>query len=423
MRKKLVFLLPVLLLLVLSLSCARKDLSPYEADTNHDAANASIAVLNLDVSGRLIDNNLAVGTDPEDQTSWITIMFSNNMEGGNVDVHVYEYTTSGIDDEVEFTKEWDHGTFGSVLLLKPADDLDYNQNYVLKINASGTYDRYGKKLDKDGDEVGGETPDDDYLFYFVTRKSDGSNGDAIPWIEDTLTPVVTSGVSTTDGSSIYGTLYFDFSICIKVEDRTYNSGGTVVYDDIDDNTVNENTVKVLDYYTGQEVKGSVSYNKDNTSPLYRYVIFEPDDQFQPDHKYILRLYADIKDEAGNKLWETFPYIDYTFTTFYQDHNGDTLEIDFRSPYIINYQRDGVYGKIYFNEPIDHNTVGPATIYATSGRQLTYQVGEVMYNGKLVSVVVVSRVDGHNISGTTVRITGAIKDLAGNLKGSTSTHTF
>ena len=90
---------------------------------------------------------------------------------------------------------------------------------------------------------------------------------------------------------------------------------------------------------------------------------------------------------------------------------------------MDYQRDGVYGKIYFSEPIDHNTVGPATIYATSGMQLTYQVGEVMYNGKLVSVVFVSRVDGNNIAGTTVRITGAIKDLAGNLKGCLNTHTF
>ncbi|MCD6277086.1 Ig-like domain-containing protein [candidate division WOR-3 bacterium] len=423
MRRKLVFLLPVLLLLVLSVSCARKDLSPYEADTDHDAADMSTAVLNLDVTGRLIDDNVAVGTEKDDPTSWITIMFSNNMEGGNVDVHVYEYTKSGIDDEVEFTKEWDHGSFGSVLLLKPADDLDYNKNYVLKINASGTFDRYGKKLDKDGDEVGGETPDDDYLFYFVTRKSDGSDGDAIPWIEDTLTPVVSSGVRSTDGSNTFTTLYFDYRICIKIEDRTYDTTGAIIDTFIDDETVNENTVKVLDYYTGEEVSGSVTYNEDNSSSLNRYVIFKPDDDFQPDHRYILRLYADIKDEAGNKLWETDPYIDYIFTTSDQDHNGDTLEIDFRPPYIVDYQRDGVYGKIYFSEPIDHNTVGPATIYATSGMQLTYQVGEVMYNGKLVSVVFVSRVDGNNIAGTTVRITGAIKDLAGNLKGCLNTHTF
>ena len=243
-----------------------------------------------------------------------------------------------------------------------------------------------------------------------------------PLLEDTLAPYLASGIYyVLDDGTVVGTPWIDVNIAIDVLDRTFDVDGSIIDQGVDENTVNNQTVKLFEKHSGEEVEGSVSYDNEGGSSTFGRILFAPDGNLKPGTEYVLRLYGVIADNVGNKLKET-ANIEYTFTTADRSSDGSEVAEDVTPPYVESWGSNSSYEVyIVFSERIDHSTVGPATIYADV--DLAYDIVDFEDGGKFKTKVILHRRDEDSFAGVTIYVTGAIKDLAGNIKGYLSTHTF
>jgi len=171
---------PVLTSLVIALSllllftgCPKKDTNPVAPGTDDSNYRPGYTDQNpvtyylADPQGGgpfvLSPSALIDHTNPQ---TWIYINFEGRMDPSNVDIKVTNVSTGG-DLALEFV--WSIGGV-STLILKPTANLTVNATYALQVNAAGTKDVAGNMLDFDGDNVGGESPDDNLVERFTTHR-------------------------------------------------------------------------------------------------------------------------------------------------------------------------------------------------------------------------------------------------------------
>ncbi|MDD2715468.1 MAG: Ig-like domain-containing protein [Candidatus Wallbacteria bacterium] len=150
----------------------------------------------------------------------------------------------------------DYNPLISKLLLTPAENLDYNQNYQVTIGSTVS--------DLAGNRMSAEK----------------------------LIPFKIEAQPDLDPPEILKTAPGDQEEGVKCD-----AACKVVFSEaLDDHTVNEYTVVLEDQNSAAKVNGAVRYLREENS-----LEFVPDKPLPPEHKYTLNLSPDISDRIGNKL--------------------------------------------------------------------------------------------------------------------------
>lgn len=410
--KKLTILFLVITLIFAG--CAKKDISPLSPDT--DVIGSDSNPVEFTVSG--IEETDSMGVDPEEEASWIYVHFNDVIDENSTGIKVEE--TDG--DEVSYDMEWEISGGQTDLTMKPQDELDYNTTYIIRVIGSEVSDNKGNNLDLDGDEVGGEEPDDNYAKVFQTCNSDGTDGDW-PWLmEDYFYPTINTSLYAVLGGSYEPYYWTDVDLAIDVTDQTWASDTTMVPAGVDVNTVNENTVILIERDSGDQVAVSdIDYEADTSNTDFGRITLKPDENLKPGTWYTFKLLGEIADEAGNKLDKNnVVAFEEEFLTMSSDHDSSSVADDVIPPSIDNWIDGYSYFEVEFSEKLDETTVNASTIYLIDGGERVPGGLTVMIeDGKTVVRFTPSQV---YVNGTAY-VTGEIKDVAGNKKGDTSTNTF
>ncbi|MCD6399182.1 Ig-like domain-containing protein [candidate division WOR-3 bacterium] len=407
-------ILTLVSLMVITIGCAKKDLSPVSPSTSVSTTDRNPLHV-TDISGTIIDKPDSVGVDPSDEASWIYIHFDDVVNTASAGILVKK--TNG--DTISFSKEWSVSGGETDLILKPSSNLDYNTTYILWLIASEVSDQNGNLLDNDGDGKTGENPDDNIWKAFTTFKVDGSRGNWPSNPGDIVHPWRNSGVYFLIGGTTTSYIWTDVDVAVDIMDLDSNYALTGV----DPNTINSNTVMIIEKNSGYKVPlESITYEGDTSASDFGRVLLKPQNDLKPATTYFLRLLGSIADKAGNKLDEN-NYIAYEgyFTTLACNHDSTVCAEDVTPPSVVAWHNLGSSFEVEFSERIDRNTITLSTIY------LSYPgYGEGVLTVRDEdghTIVKFTRGDGNSVSGYTAYVTGEIKDLAGNRKGGTSSHNF
>lgn len=416
--KKIILIFAVAILV--TIGCAKKDINPLSPDVGHLTTDEK--PLNLSsIVGTLMNVRDSVGVEPTDEASWIYIYFDDVVNTASTGIKVEE--TDG--DEVAYTYEWSVSGGRSDLLMKPTSSLNHNTTYILKLIAGDVFDVRGNYLDMDGDEVGGESPDDDYIYPFATFRSDETKGNWPVYDKDTIGPWRSGGAYFIDkDGNTTGLIWRDINIAIDVFD-TDASLATVA---ADPNTINETTVMIIERNTGEEFPlASVTYEDNDTEPEFGRITVNPDGNLKAGTIYDLRLLGSIADTAGNKLDEVdYIHYEYGFMTRACDFDSTECADDIVPPTVIDWDvinepYNGAAFEVEFSEVIDESTISLSTVYLSYPGYV--DGGLSIRNEGGHTIVRFTRGDGGSVYGYTGYVTSEVKDMAGNRKGWTSSHSF
>ncbi len=240
--KKFIFILIAILLVF---SCAKKDLSVFESETDHSARmEVDFGRIDAWFYGGWVDNPNSVPYNKDSAGSWIYIEWNTDMQGGTADVKVYK--VEDMSTPVPYTTTWQYGNKWSLQILKPNDNLFPNQTYVVVFNGSGIRDAYGNALDIDNDGKMGEIRDDNFYRSFSTRKDDGSPSVIKPIREDLSSPYVFLSafpMHPTDTTVALVAWCYDARICVSIRDNKPDTLGGSLKSSLDPATVNSNNIK------------------------------------------------------------------------------------------------------------------------------------------------------------------------------------
>lgn len=417
MKKTILIFIVVTLVLIW---CAKTGISPLSPEEDYKMSEEKPIHLRS-ISGTLIDHSDLVSIYPDDEASWIFICFDGAIDTSKTGIVVEE--TNG--DEVQYDKEWNITSRETEFILKPADTLDYNTTYIIKVIASEVSDIKGNFLGKGDDNVGGERPDDYYIFAFTTFQSDGSPGDYAVNLEDIFHPWIASGIYFLIGDSLVLDIWTDVNVSIDIYDLNWNEAdSSVVIVGADIKTIDETSVMLIFKDSGEEVGlSSVTYEDDTSATDFGRITVKPARHLKPGTTYNLRLLSSIADKAGNKL-KKVGYIAYeeSFTTLYCNHDSSECTDDVTAPSIESWINLKTAFEVEFREKVDRNTVTESTVYLEEGGVRIAGVLTIREE-RGHTIVRFTRNDGNSVFGATAFISSEIKDLSGNRKGSIESHVF
>jgi hypothetical protein len=397
----------------LTTNCANQAITPFSPETDEIPSKLP------SISRMFVYNKDSVSVYPESENSWLYIDFFGEIDTSTAGVIIERF--DGI--EVPYFKKWSIKGRKTELILKPQDTLEYNTTYLLKIISNKIIDINNNLIDKDSDGIGGENIDDDHFYTFTTLKSDGSSGDYAVSLTDIFRPFIWRDIYFLAGDSTVKEIWTDVDIAINIYDLTWSKKDkSLIIRSVDANTVNDSTIMLISN-NGEEVKvtSSIAYESDTAKENFGRVVIDPEENLKPEKSYILRIFGSIKDEAGNELWEYNNIaLEKKFKTL--SCNYDSSECLVKAPTIINWIYLGSSFEVEFSKRIDRNTININTIYLEeNGIRIDGDLS--IRNAGRNSIVVFSRKDGKNISGTTAYVTSLISDLKGNKKGVTESHDF
>jgi len=415
--KKIVLIFAVLILIVAG--CAKKDINPLSPETTLLTTDEN--PLHLEgVSGTLVTDPTSVGVHPDDEASWIYIHFDDVVNTTSTGIKVEEADGG----EVAYTYEWSTSGGQSDLLMKPVADLDYNTTYILKLYAGDVYDIRGNFLDSDMDDIGGESPDDDYILLFATVRSNGLPGDSPFNLEDIYHPWISGPMYFLIGDSVVYDVWTDVDVAINIVDLTIDASDSSLHIvGVDPNTINGTTMMLILANSGEKVSlDGVTYEDDTSETNFGRVTVKPEENLEPGTEYFLRIFGAIADEAGNKLDEDdIIEAEYYFTTLGRNIDSTEVADDIEPPYVVSWSALNSHFEVEFSEEIDESTIALSTVYLSYPG---YGDGVLsIRNEGGHTIVRFTRGDGNSVSGYTGWVSPEIKDLAGNRKGSSSSHSF
>ncbi len=400
--------------------CANQGINPLSPDTEVLGSIGNPIHL-VDISGTPIGDRDSVTVYPDKEEGWIYIHFDGVVDTLTKGILVEK--TDGI--KVPYNKEWKVSGGKTDLTLKPRDTLDYNTTYILKIITSKVSDINGNLLDRDGDGVGGESPDDYYIYGFTTFKLNGSHGDYAVNMEDKFSPGIVPGMYFLIGDSVVSDAWTDVDVAIDIYDLTWDRrDGSVVIVGADKKTIDETTVTLVSIDKGEEVALSdVIYGDDTSAIDFGRITVKPAHNLKPNTAYIMRLLGSIADNKGNKLWR-YDNIAFEgeFTTLACNHDSSECREVIIPFTVVTWTNLGSSFEVEFSGKIDRNTITKSTIYLEVGGVRIGGILSVRDEGTH-TIVRFSRVDGNSVSGTTAYVTFEISDLAGNRREKTETHAF
>jgi hypothetical protein len=415
MKKALILFLIVSLIVI---SCTEKDTSPL-GPTTTDVSTSEDNPVEISF-GQSLTAQDSVAVNPNDPGSWIYLRFNDIIDTSNTTGIRISTTTEGT--YVPITLEWDVSGGETDLNIKPQGNFQFNTTYVLRITGNEVVDVYGNTLDLDGDGKEGEAPDDNLIIPFQTFRSDSTVGDPPVIFDDTLAPLLTSGLYfLRRGDTVTANAWTDAKLAVDIIDLKINSAdSTIIIVGVPSSSLNGNTIKLLERDSGNEVGTSISYVGDNTDPDFGRVKITPTNDLLPGTYYKLQLLGSIDDARGNKLNKVnYLAAEFLFKTLASDEDSTSVKKDITPPDIAGWSSSGSSFEVTFTERIDPETISSATIYISSGMEGFLSVREVLN----YTVVRFTSKSGGSVSGNTAVVTADIKDLAGNRKQSISTNTF
>jgi hypothetical protein len=351
--------------------------------------------------------------------SRITCEFSTRIDTLTLATAFTLEDTSGTEVDLNFA--WAIGA-NSLININPAADLDHNTTYILSLEASALRNEAGDMLDMDGDEIGGETPDDDRTYRFTTIQADSTTpGVVMPQTDDVLAPVVVGDPLFIVDNDTVLVKYLDVSVALKIVDRYYDDNGGILRRELSASEFTSSTVILREYNSKSPVTGVITY-ADST------LMFNPAANLDAGTQYELVLKAQqITDDAGNKLSRTGD-LSYSFTTYDRTYDGSIIIDDITPPTVADTDPFSDRFAIDFSEEIDPTSINAATIVVTyngrpnpGGLVISRYVRGSSPTGFATTVTFYpNNPDWH---GTQVVVKASIKDLAGNRKGSDSSYSW
>jgi hypothetical protein len=374
------------------------------------------AVSSLSVSGAVVKNRDSVGVQKFDESSWIRLPFMEEVDTSSGGIRVFNV----VGEEVPFMKEWVFSGDGTILIMKPGERLNYNTVYILNVSGAEMYDLKGRHLDLNRDGVRGEVLADNFVFPFVTFKSDNSKGDWKDAVSDKIPPFVVPSLNFIIEGQCTDYVWTDVDIALNIYDYTWEAADTsITFRAVDAATLNKSKFKIIDEQSNKEVViKDIEYIGDKNSENFGRVLIDPVDNLNPDSFYILKVLEGISDSNGNKLGTGNSVVfEKRFRTLFCNSDSTRCIEDKTAPVILNWRNIGPAFEISFSELIDPKSITDRSVYIEGVE------GELSYRNEcgqtFVRFITSRRI---SLFGYTAFVTGEIRDLSGN-KVKESSHYF
>lgn len=311
MKKILILMTIAGLMLIAIFSCNKRETNPIETDPDISDFNPGVNqagffdIVTEPTGGPLsLPEGMAV-IDSDAPEAQIGCEFATRLDSATIDSAFSLVNSDGAEVALEF--EFNFGPH-TVVYIRPTANLAYNTTYILSISAALLKNEAGDMLDVDGDNVGGETPDDNLSYRFTTHFQGDSFNDI-------------------DNDGIY--------------DGQVDSNGDHIWEDVNSEgeTIGETFTDEFPYNNTWD--NGESYIDDNGNDSYdageRYTDINPDsvfnaeaEDFEDDNQ---NGYADLgeffNDADGDSTWDDAEsYTDLNFngdwdnTELRYDHNGN-----------------------------------------------------------------------------------------------------
>jgi hypothetical protein len=359
------------------------------------------------ISGNIISNRDSVGVQKYDESSWISLQFKGEIDTTSIGIKVIDINGN----KIPFIREWSVYKDITILVLKPLERLSYNTGYILKVSGTEIYRVNGKYVDFDGDKIAGEVIDDDFVFPFVTVKTDDSKGDWSFVSKDQIPPFVAPVVFFLAGEKATPYIWTDANIALYIYDYTWELADTsIIVGAVDSSTVKKNNFEIIDKNSKEKIPlESVTYAGNPGTPNFGRVIIDPSFDLKPDRWYLLRVLGGISDMYDNKLGrDDSAVFEKKFRTFFCNHDSTECVKDTTSPVVLNWRNLGPSFEVGFSELIDAASVTDSSVYLSEAR------GELSVRNEcgqtFVRFTTLKRI---SVSGHTGFVTEGVKDLAGN----------
>ena len=329
---------------------------------------------------------------------------------------------------IPVTLSWNVGHGYSTLTAHPTSALEPEKLYWIKLSGSSITDTYGNRLDLDGDDVGGETVDDDYEFYFVTYNNSGAAGvptDPAVLVVDREAPAISGGLFCwINTASVPATnIYVDAPFYLRLTDQNLLLDRSD-YDAVTGyaGTINDSKIWLINNETKVKIACTITFGNDPDATYgisNSTVRIQPAANLEPGKTYQVVIKENaIMDAAGNKmdtddgLGQSLSY--YPITTDDSLVGGGVVRNDITPP---AFTFSAVSMKIIFTERVTPATLNGSTIWYKDGanveRPFVISVfTEYTNSGAPVTVVHLTPEAGHD-TGTLYVNLRKISDLNGN----------
>lgn len=432
MKNTTVMLIIFGLFFMLISTCGGRDKSPIEVNTDtggyDPGQNAAgyFTMLTLPSGGPF---NMAEGmavVDHDAPEARISCDFATLIDTASLNSAFNLESTDGNSVALDF--DWNLGTYSSVD-IRPGIDLSHNTTYIFTINPEQLSNVAGDKLDVDGDETGGEIPDDNIRLRFTTvQEGDTLPGQPVPETYDDIPPRVISDLYyLLDADSIVTIHWMDVSLAVDIVDYYYDPDGSQLQKALAETMFHSNSVILREGATKTSVPGNVFYDDDSTSTTYLRLTFDPSQNLAAGELYEFVLKAQlILDDNGNKLNNTDDRISAFVTTNMTSDSSIIVE-DVISPAVSHFSDNGPTFTVTFTEEIDVSTINAATItvetYSGDPNSGNFVVGRVANGGAPTGFATTVTFHPNNPDWNSgyVTIRSSIRDLAGNRKGFDSSY--
>ncbi len=366
-----------------------------------------MGISTISISGTIVENRDSVGVQKYDEASWINLQFKGEIDTTSRGVRVF----NNAGEEVSFTREWNVSPEVTELILKPFERLNYNTFYMLKISGAEMYQLTGKYVDIDGDGIAGEAIDDDFIFLFVTFKTDNSKGDWQGAAVDKIPPFVTSSLEFLISGKPTEYVWTDVDLALDIYDYTWEMVDTsIIVGAVDTVTLNKNKFKIFEESSKEEVTiKDIDYIYNPDTADFGRVVIDPAGNLKPERFYILRVLGGISDLYGNKLGRVDSVVfEKKFKTFSCNYDSTECVEDTTAPVVLNWRNLGPSFEVSFSELIDPESVTESSVYIPEVKgelSLRNECGQTF-----VRFTTLRRL---SIFGHTAFVTGEVSDLTGN----------
>jgi hypothetical protein len=355
----------------------------------------------------IVKSRDSVGVQKFDEVSWFYLPFIGEIDTSSGGIRVFN--TSG--KEVPFVKEWDVSDDGTGLVLKPGERLNYNTVYILNVSGAEMYDLKGERLDINRNGVRGEILADNFVFPFVTFKSDNSAGDWQGAGLDKIPPFVVPSLKFLIKGQSTDYICTDVDIALNIYDYTWKMADTsITFRAVDAATLNKSKFRIIDENSKKEVGiKDIEYIGDKEDENFGRVLIDPADNLKGESFYILRVMGGISDSSGNVLGTRNSVVfEKRFRTFSCDSDSSECVEDKTAPMVLNWRNLGPAFEVSFSELIDPESVTGRSVYIPDVEgelSLRNECGQTFVrfiNSRRLSIF-----------GYTAFITEEVKDFAGN----------
>jgi hypothetical protein len=282
------------------------------------------------------------------------------------------------------------------------------------------YDLQGRRLDVNRDGVRGGFLADNFVFPFVTFKSDNSAGDWQGAGTDKIPPFIVQSLKFLIKGQVTDYICTDVDIALSIYDYTWKMSDTsITFRAVDAATLNRSKFKIIDEQSKKEVRiKDIDYVEDKDSEKFGRVLIDPASDLRPQSLYLLRVMGGIADSSGNKLGgEKSVVFEKRFRTLFCNSDSTQCVEDNTAPVVLNWRNLGPSFEVSFSELIDPRSITSESVYIDGVE------GELSYRNECGQTFVRFTTSRRiSLFGSTAFVTEGVRDLAGN-KVKESSHYF